>query len=248
MTEYKCNKDNYVMSEDLVNSLHLCSFKKITNANCRTCEHLNIDKNKPNKNESNHKLTYISKCNFKHEYENDIVCNISVSGPKIRCIGEQNCINYQTYQMLVRNSAVVTSEVYNSTLDELNARLNELEEIKKEIKLFKIELNVLKQQEITLKSNDFLRQAIGDAKYKLFKTIGYIELKGTNEATYHIDINGNLDRFYTIFGRKVCNYHGRIDHRNVPLDDAIATICLNIMADSDRFDKEKACGAITVSV
>lgn len=40
---------------------------------------------------------------------------------------------------------------------------------------------------------------------------------------------------------------GEIESTNYPLEDAVAIVYMNIVKDSDGFDKDKACGRISIN-
>lgn len=154
-----------------------------------------------------------------------------------------------------------------SSIDELKIKKENKE---KEIINLDKEIDILNNKATKVRANDFLRTTIGEENYLSYINNGYLDVVGTNSAIYRItnkgivskikikkgltnrieDIKVELSKIFSTNyhrKRKIETWIGEIIDTNYPLEDIIATIYVNIMKDSDRFDKDKGCGHIYVN-
>ena len=154
-------------------------------------------------------------------------------------------------------------------------RVNDLniqrENKRKEIIDLDNEIEILNNKAVKIRANDFLRTTIGGENYLFYIDNGYFDVIGTNNSVYRITNRGKIskikikikkeglvNRIKRIIAEllkmlstnyyqkgKIEMFEGQVNTVNYPLEDAIAIVYMNIMKDSDRFDKDKACGEIS---
>ncbi len=206
---------------------------------CHYCRH-DIDKNKCLLNQIYEK-TYV------REELNKLLDEINNRKQELACIQEQK----------------------NDIMNNLNAKKNSK---LKEINDLSIEIDKLDKKATKYRAKDFLISTIGEKNYISYMNNGYFDVIGTNGAIYRIAKGGYFskriietkkgilykikDYIYSEFlpgydSKKYYIeyqgiYQGKIKPTVYPLEDAIAIIYMNIMKDSDRFDRDKACGTICV--
>lgn len=108
------------------------------------------------------------------------------------------------------------------------------------------EIETVQKNIAGVKSADFLRTTIGDSLYNQFVTTGILKISGTNGSTYIIDNQGDITKKVAgLFGTSD-KWQGKIHPGKYPLYDAIATVVVHIREDSDKFDRDKKCGNISI--
>lgn len=146
------------------------------------------------------------------------------------------------------NQVLEEVKMYNKDLLVMLENIKELG-MERETLMRKIEEQEAKLSDV--KSRCFLRTTIGQVNYEFFEKKGFIQVTGTNGATYKIDNKGYIVKTVIknkLFGqeRKQVGFARIQNTSGLPLNDAIATVYMHIVRDSDQFDKDKACGAITI--
>lgn len=119
----------------------------------------------------------------------------------------------------------------------------------KELSNTDVEIEKAKKTKINLRSQNFLLSVIGSENVKSLNQNGFLDVKGTNEATYRIHQNGEIDSFKITRDwrgntKQELRWHGKI--RTPIMNDGIATVYMHIHQNSDKFDIDKKCGSITI--
>ncbi len=188
-------------------------------------------------------------------------------------IDKNKCLLYQIYEKThIREELNILLDEINRRKEELNSIDAEKNSKVKEINDLSIEIDKLEKKAIKCRANDFLVATIGEKNYISYMKDGYFDVIGTNGAIYRITKDGAFskrvvekkkgilykikDYIYCILSPRyyIERYHkkssstfqGKIRPAVYPLEDAIAIVYMNIMKDSDRFDRNKACGMINV--
>lgn len=146
------------------------------------------------------------------------------------------------------NQVLEEIKMYNKDLLVMLENIKELG-TERETLMREIEKQETKLSDV--KSRCFLLTTIGQVNYEALEKKGFIQVTGTNGAIYRIDNKGYIVKTViknTLFGQKKEQVgFARIQNTGgLPLNDAIATVYMHIVRDSDQFDKDKACGAITI--
>lgn len=129
------------------------------------------------------------------------------------------------------------------------------------------EIKILDNKATKIRANDFLRTTIGGENYLFYMNNGYFDFMGTNNSIYEITNKGIISKikikkglinrikgvmvalltmFLTGHQKRNIETLGQIRAYNYPLEDVIATVYMNIMKDSDKFDNDKGCGYIFI--
>lgn len=190
-------------------------------------------------------------------------------------IDQSNCILFQIYGQRLHHIELnkLLEEINNRKKEIVHIQdyTNELkiqeENKEKEIINLDKEIEILDNKATKIRANDFLRTTIGGENYLFYMNNGYFDFMGTNNSIYSITnkgiiskikikkglvnrIKGAMVALLTMFltGHQKRNIEtlGQIRAYNYPLEDVIATVYMNIMKDSDKFDKDKGCGYIFI--
>lgn len=155
----------------------------------------------------------------------------------------------------------------------LQDHINELniqkEHKEKEIINLDKEIELYNNKTVKIRANDFLRTTIGGENYLFYMDNGYLDITGTNNSIYRITNKGIISKitikkgfvtrikdFIALLKISLTDYYqkkeietleGQIKATHYPLEDAIAIVYVNIMRDSDRFDRNKGCGQIYIN-
>jgi hypothetical protein len=136
---------------------------------------------------------------------------------------------------------------------ELQKVLGEIEELKATIDGKKKELdgleNVIQETRIKAKAEDFLATTIGQKYAEKLKAEGRLDILVTNGAVYRVTEKGEVAKYTKnkIGSGFTRDWSGRVAITDMPMYDCVATVIVHIMTDSDRFDKDKACGSIHIT-
>jgi len=152
-------------------------------------------------------------------------------------------VNFDTMKTLINTVEASKQEIEEtaSIVETLGSLMQQKNELEKEIAENR---DVLTQ----LRSKNFLKQTIGHVKYDEFMRTGCIQIKAKN-GVYHIYKDGTVQKIKqdSFFSADGYQWSGRISNPgNLPINDAIAIVYTHIIADSDKFDRDKACGQITI--
>ena len=110
----------------------------------------------------------------------------------------------------------------------------------------------MKAEQNDLKSRNFLIATMGQVNFDILEKNGHILVSGTNGGTYKITKDGHIyktivqQRFLRSPVEKQVGFARIQNAGGLPMKDAIATIYMHIVKDSDKFDRDKACGAISI--
>ena len=104
-----------------------------------------------------------------------------------------------------------------------------------------------------IRANDFLLKTIGAENHSFFLRHGYIEIY-TKKSIYRITKHGYISKIpkketliqrLPYFFDDDISWNGRVNS-NLPMEDNIAIIYMRIKSDSNKFDKDKQCGSISI--
>ncbi len=166
----------------------------------------------------------------------------------------RNPISQETFKtlMLAGSSATQTLADISMYHEEVLGLVENINKMTLEQKELEKSIDAQRHVLAEIKSRDFLVSTIGETNTNLLENTGFINLVGTNGAKYKLTKDGYIyktvikKRFLWGSKEKQVGF-GIIQNRGgLPMNDAIATIYMHISRDSDRFDRDKACGAITI--
>lgn len=166
----------------------------------------------------------------------------------------KNPVSQETMKrvMLASSSATQTLQDISIYHEELLVLVENINNMTLEQTQLKEIIESQKQEVADLRSVMFLASTIGEVRVAALEKDGFIILIGTNGATYKITKDGFIyksvikSRFLRPPVEEQVGF-GRIqDSAGLPINDAIAIIYAHISSDSDKFDKDKACGAIRI--
>lgn len=166
----------------------------------------------------------------------------------------KNPVSQETMKrvMLASSSATQTLQDISVYHEELLVLVENINKMTLEQTQLKETIKSQKQEVADLRSVMFLTSTIGEVRVAALEKDGFINLPGTNGATYKLTKDGFIyktitkSRFFRPPVEEQVGF-GRIqDAGGLPMNDAIAIIYAHISSDSDKFDKDKACGAIRI--